>query len=373
MDGPGLKVLYISSGYTTHDRRFLSSFVLAGWSVVHLPMTSERLDTRPLPAGVEWLDWNDGEWPAARADWLRLIGRLELILKDLQPDVTIAGPIQSGALIAALAGAKPLVTVSWGTDVLVDADRDRLCGHASERALNSSALAFGDCRAVREAIKLHSALTDEAIITFPWGIDLEKYRPSTPAHPLRGQLGWTACEVFISTRAWEPVYAIDVLLDAFAEVRRSRPGARLLLLGDGSLREELNAQIARLGLSKAVHAAGRVSQDDMAGLFTMSDVYVSSALSDGTSVSLLEAMACGLPAVVSDSYGNLEWVSAGVNGALAVPGNAGSLAQAMLTVVGDSAAREAMGKTNAAEARLRANWNVNFPVLSSAVERLVNK
>ena len=100
-------------------------------------------------------------------------------------------------------------------------------------------------------------------------------------------------------------------------------------------------------------------------------MYVSAAVSDGTSISLLEAMACGLPVVVSNSFGNLEWVRAGVNGALATPGDVESLSEAMQSVVShpDEAAR--MREENIATARRRADWKVNFPGLVTLVERLV--
>ena len=231
MDGRRLNVLYISRGYTTHDRRFLGSFAGAGWTPTHLPILDERLDSRPLPGGVKQLSWGDNRWPSSRAEWASRVRQLRRLMDDLKPDVVIAGPVQQGALIAALAGANPLVTVSWGTDVLVDADRTDLCRHATRRALDASSLVFGDCRAVREAVKSHSNIADASIVTFPWGIDLDRYSPGPTSLKLREELGWEDCEVFISTRTWEPVYAIDILVRAFASLAKRRPSARLALLG----------------------------------------------------------------------------------------------------------------------------------------------
>jgi len=370
VDRRRLNVLYISRGYTTHDRRFLGSFVKAGWSPTHLPMIPERLDTRPLPAGVSQLDWDDHRWPESRADWARRVKHLRSVIDQLNPDVVIAGPVQHGALIAALAGVKPLVTVSWGTDVLVDADRTELCAHATSRALGASALVFGDCKAVREAVKSHGGPVDEDIVTFPWGIDLDRYSPGPSSLTARKDLGWEECEVFISTRTWEAVYAIDVLLKAFASLHRRRPSVRLALLGGGSLAPEINALIDELGIREIVHTPGRVAQEELPDWFRMADAYVSSALSDGTSVSLLEAMATGLPVAVSESFGNLEWVQQGVNGALAKPGSASSLAGAMQFVVEDELRAERMGSTNIEMTKAKANWDNNFPALVQAVNRI---
>ncbi len=371
MDGRRLNVLYVSRGYSTHDRRFLASFVGAGWTPTYLPLTRERLEMRSLPEGVKTLDWAEDSMPSSRREWTTRIRQMKSAINALKPDAVIAGPVQGGALIAALAGADPLVTVSWGTDMLVEADQSDLCRHATRRALEASALVFGDCLAVRNAVKEHGGLPDDRIVTFPWGIDLDRFHPGPSALDLRNRLGWQDSEIFISTRSWEPVYAIDVLLEAFLLLYRKRPGVRLVLLGDGSMAAQINEAIRALGIGDAVHAPGRIGQPELPDWFRLADAYVSSALSDGTSISMLEAMASGLPVVVSESFGNLEWVKPGVNGSLAVAGDARSLAAAMESVVDNRQRDSQMSSTNIEMARDKANWNNNFPELVQAVERVV--
>jgi glycosyltransferase involved in cell wall biosynthesis len=272
-----------------------------------------------------------------------------------------------------MAGADPLVSVSWGSDVLVDADATRRSDHITRQALGASQVVFGDCRAVREAIKVHGGPNDEHIVTFPWGIDLDRYHPGPSALAIRNELGWDEADVFISTRTWEPVYAIDVLIDAFAELHHDRDSVRLVLLGDGSLAPQIRAQIQKLGIGNLVHAPGRVPQSELPDWFRVADAYVSSALSDGTSISLLEAMATGLPVVVSESFGNLEWVTQGVNGALAKPGDPRSLSAAMKFVIEDRSRAAMMSSTNIETANAKANWDNNFPQLVEAIEKLVKR
>jgi glycosyltransferase involved in cell wall biosynthesis len=359
VDGPRLKVLYISRGYTVHDRRFLLSFSEQGWETTHLPLQDERLEDRKLPPSITSLD------PTCSRD------DVKRILQETDPDVVIAGPVQTGAHLAALAGAKPLVTVSWGTDILVDADRSVEMSAITRETLDKSAAVFGDCRAVREAVKRHSSLKDKDIVTFPWGIDLQSFSPGESSLSLRKDLGWDRCKVFISTRTWETVYAIDVLVEAFARVHVAIPEARLILLADGSKEPEIRQLIRDRGLEDFIHAPGRVSHSMLPDYFRAADVYVSSALSDGTSISLLEAMATGLPVVVSDSYGNLEWVQPGVNGELARPGDAELLAEAMIAVASDERTVARMRAANVAVARSRADWSKNFPMLAQKIESLV--
>jgi glycosyltransferase involved in cell wall biosynthesis len=351
------------------------SFAGQGWETTHLPLLDERLEDRPPPESILTRRWeSDVSNPSTTGEWKSRHEELRRLLHEMKPSVVIAGPVQSGAYLAALAGADPLVTVSWGTDVLVDADRSPELRAITEHTLAKSAAVFGDCRAVREAVKRHSTLTDDDIVTFPWGIDLDLFSPGEPSRKLRDQLGWEdSAKIFISTRTWEPVYAIDVLVEAFALVRDSIPDARLVLLGNGSKEDEIRKLIGDLELEKFVHAPGRVSHTLLPDYFRVSNAYVSSALSDGTSVSLLEAMATGLPVVVSDSFGNLEWVEPGVNGELARPGDAESLADAMIAVVSDTKRAARMGAANVVVARTRADWPKNFPLLAQKVESLTKQ
>jgi len=231
---------------------------------------------------------------------------------------------------------------------------------------------FGDCLAVREAVRRHSCIAEGRIVTFPWGIDLRRFSPGKSSLVLRDELGWGSNEIFISTRSWEPVYAIEVLVRAFAAVLGQRPRARLLLLGDGSREASIRSIVNDLGLDAVVHAPGRVNQDHLPDYFRLADVYVSSALSDGTSVSLLEAMACGLPVVVTNAFGNPEWVEEGVNGALATPGSVDALATAMLSIPVRPADKAGMRAANVAKARNRADWDANFPALVTLVESLAS-
>ncbi len=374
MDGSHLKVLYISRGYSTHDRRFLGSFVRSGWSPVHLPLLEERLDARPLPDGVRSVRWTASlREPGSAADWRERRARLVEIVARTRPAIVIAGPVQSAAFLAALARTKPLVAVSWGTDLLVDADATAFSRFVTRFTLDNADAMLGDCRAVREAVHRHSSISDDRIVTFPWGIDLDRFRPGGSSVAVRGQCGWSGNDsIFISTRSWEPVYAIDVLVRAFALVIRRMPDARLLLLGDGSREGEIRVLLNDLSLDRFVHAPGRVTHDRLPDYFRAADAYVSSALSDGTSVSLLEAMACGLPVVVADSHGNREWVREGMNGALARPGDAESLSKAMLRVLSNRDSATHMGAANVAAARSRANWDENFPKFVRLAESLAS-
>lgn len=369
MDRPGLKLLYFSRGYTPHDRRYLQSLVDSEYSVRFLRLTGERREKRDLPQGVHAIQWIGGARPLKTPlDYAIRYVALRRILVEERPEAVLAGPVQTSAFLVALTGYAPLVTMSWGSDMLVDASRSACMRAVTRYTLRRSAGALGDCQAVRDRIGTFAPLAADRIVTFPWGVDLGGFVQRASALSLREDLAWKENPIFISTRAWEPLYAVDVLVRAFARVHDRRPDVRLILLGDGSQAPMIRRLVCQLDLTDCIYAPGQVCQEVIAEYFYLADVYVSSALSDGTSVSLLEAMACGLPAVVTDNCGNREWVKPGQNGWLVAPGDHAGLAGALDEALADPLRREEMKRTNIALVRARANWNNNFPRLLQLLE-----
>lgn len=101
------------------------------------------------------------------------------------------------------------------------------------------------------------------------------------------------------------------------------------------------------------------------------DLYLSATHSDGASVSLMEALACGLPALVSDIPGNAEWIVPGENGWMFKTGNPEDLARYMVKFDKDSPEVKKMRQQNRILAEERADWSKNFPVLLQAYEKAV--
>jgi glycosyltransferase involved in cell wall biosynthesis len=120
-----------------------------------------------------------------------------------------------------------------------------------------------------------------------------------------------------------------------------------------------------------IRTLGPYVKEDMPKWFRAADTYVSCAQSDGTSVSLLEAMATGLPAVVTDIPSNREWVLDGRNGWLAAARSTGEFADRLLRAARLSPKqRRLFSKRSQRMVEERADWDRNFPRLLEMYERL---
>ncbi len=188
---------------------------------------------------------------------------------------------------------------------------------------------------------------------------------------LRARLGWQDCFVVLSLRSWEKIYGVDVVVNAFARAAAEEPRLRLLLLGGGSLAGQIHALLNEHGLHAQVQLGGQVSQNDLVRYYQAADLYVSASHSDGSSVSLMEALGCGLPALVSDIPGNREWIVPEQAGWLFADGDAGQLAAGMLCAAGDPARLAGMRAAARALAEQRADWKINFQKLLTAYQMAI--
>jgi glycosyltransferase involved in cell wall biosynthesis len=179
------------------------------------------------------------------------------------------------------------------------------------------------------------------LTSIPNGVDLQAYAPRSGA-ALREALGIAADTRVVSTAGrLVEVKRLDLLIRAFATAPAAE-SATLVIAGDGPLRGDLEALVRQLGLEARVLLLGL--RDDVADILAMSDLFCLSSDSEGMSRTLLEAMAIGLPAVVTDVGGNRELVADTVSGSLVPPGDPAAFAAALDRLLASAPLREQMGR-----------------------------
>jgi glycosyltransferase involved in cell wall biosynthesis len=209
------------------------------------------------------------------------------------------------------------------------------------------------------------------MVRFPWGVDLAHFSPDSamgPGQALKRSLGWADRFVIFCNRTWSPEYGVDLLANAFVKAFKQHKGLRLLLSGGGLQADRIRQILAPVG--DAVHFPGWVSVADLPGYYGAGDLFVSPSHVDGSSISLLEALACGRPALVSDIPSNREWVIPGQVGDWFIDGDVASLETKLLSLASDPHINT-YGKQARSLAEARADWDVNFQKLLHAYEMAV--
>lgn len=354
-----MKILYCSQDYSPHDFRMLQA-ILDGGHEVHYARLEDRgrkLEARNLPDGTRVVQWKGGQGIYHLRSSLGLAFDLKRVIRLVEPDLVHAGPIQNVGFVAALTGFHPLVSMSWGFDLMQHADRTWLSRWLTRNVLGKSDWLFGDCKAVLNKAAEYGYDLKRSTY-FPWGVDLEHFSPGED-NRLANELGWKDAFILFCNRSWEPQYGVDLIAKAFVKAAATNPNLRLLLLGSGSQGAAIEQILAEGGVLDLVHRPGQIPFTELPPYYRAADLYMSASHTDGSSVSLMEALACGLPAAVSDIAGNLEWVSPGANGWIFPDGDSDKLAEIMMTASQSRVELAVMSLNARHRAEQYANWKIN--------------
>jgi glycosyltransferase involved in cell wall biosynthesis len=331
---------------------------------VRLQRGKRQTENRPVPANIHQVRWAGGQDEFHWVDLARLAFEFRRLTEKIRPDLVHAGPIQTCGFIAAISGFRPLLTMSWGFDLLQDADRNAWWRRVTRYTLRHSTFFTSDAEVTRQKA-VAFGMKPERTIVFPWGVDLERFTPGKSSK--RPQEFVLFCN-----RSWEPRYGVDVLAHAFVRLAREREDIRLLLLGSGSQAVTIRQILERGGVSKQVTFPGQIPQSELPPYYQMADLYISPSHVDGSSVSLMEALACSLPCLVSNISANREWVVEGVNGWLFPDGDAAALAVKIGAVMEKRTSLPEIRRAARHTAEERADWRVNFSRLLETYRQTVS-
>ena len=365
------RVLYFSRNFSTHDIRFLTSLAKTDMDVYYLRLEidNSNLDEKSLPEKIHFLPTLNHR----KFRFKNIIGNvneLRRIIHQIHPDVIHAGPIQTCGFLTALSGFTPLITMSWGSDILVDSEKNFFWKWITKFTLKRTSIFIGDCNVVKDKAK-RLGFSEKRIVLFPWGIDLNHYQPGRNLQ-LRNQLGWNDKFILLSLRSWEKIYGVDLVAQAFVEASKYDPDLRLILLGNGSQEAEIKMIFEEAGMLDRVHWGGVIGQQELPDYYHASDLYISASFSDGSSVSLMEALASGLFVLVSDIPGNKEWIDQGRNGWLFKTGSVENLTKSISEILKNKAHLSQVGIEARRSAEKKANWEVNFQKLLFAYQLALN-
>jgi glycosyltransferase involved in cell wall biosynthesis len=203
-----------------------------------------------------------------------------------------------------------------------------------------------------------AAMPAERIALIPHGVDTGRFHPAAPDEraALRSALGLPTGVLAVYTGRLLRGKGLETLIEAFASAAMAETHLHLALVGSGagqalSNEEELRRNVEARGLATRVVFTGRL--DDVSDHLRAADLFVFPSVFEALGISLIEAAACGLPAIGSRTGGIVDVIEDGSSGRLVTPGRPDELAAALRTLAGDAAARAEMGRRGRAIALAR--------------------
>ena len=312
-------VIYASASDGIHDRRWIAALSDCGFEVAVL---------------------------AASADLRASVDAFEPLSAPV-----LTGPLNTVTkLLVGL--SRPVIGLSWGYDLQQ--------GHSQSVPLESLAWISAldglvvDSPATRD-LAISLGLAAERIVLIPWGVDLEVFTPTGPVVSAAAHGFASGSRVVLSLRTHDTLYRTSDVIEAFARAALADPAMMLVMGGDGPLTPSHRARVAELGLESRVRFIGRVDEAELPALLRGAELYVTASETDGTSVTLLQAMACGVPVIASRNPGNATWVREGETGQLFDVGDVDALTE----LLSSSSANPVMTAAALGLVRNEADWVLN--------------
>lgn len=342
-DAKRMRICCISEATSIHTQRWVNYFAQKGHEV-HL---------------ISWVR-GGGYASSVHLHWLaRLLPRMWVLSKYLgvilwpiqthrlvnkiKPDVLEAHWLTIAGVLAVASGFHPVILNAWGSDILVYAKRKPIWRLFIKYALKKAEVVTCNSEILKKELLQLGASPDNIRIIYI-GIDTQQFNPQRRNEELRNKLGILEVPSIISLRNLSPVYNVEMLIKAVPLVLKQVPEVKFILAGDGEQRVYLNKLANSLGVSGSIRFIGYIAHDKLPEYLASSEVYVSTSLSDSTSLSLQEAMSCELPPVVTDLPGNREWVTDGQSGFIVPMNDTQALAGRIVCLLKDKGLRRRFGE-----------------------------
>jgi L-malate glycosyltransferase len=369
-----MRILFLVCSVTDHDEKFVRNLSAAGHDTCIFSFHQRQVDPRlaSLPhISVEAVPLRFMP-KVQRFMPIHLLPRLRACIKRFRPDVIHSGNTWNESFLGALSGFHPLLVMPYGSDVLLDTQRNPWFAFANRKVFREADWVTCDAEHVKKKLIADFNYPAEKITVIPWGIDVEAIARGRNADrdAERKKIGWDDKFIVIMTRNHEPVYGIDVFLKGMAAACAMNKDLRVIMIGGGSLSAEMKALAGSLGLTDVIRWTGKIPREQLLRYLYASDLYVSTSHSDGTSVSLLEAMAAGLSALLTDVPSNLEWIRDGENGRIVPRGDDAAVGTAVLALAADPGQNAQCGQRNLEIVRARGDWAGNFRMIEDIYQRL---
>jgi L-malate glycosyltransferase len=354
------KILILAEASVVHSRRWADCFRQRGWTV-------RWLSFPPIPADSGAEELTQRNYHRALAILLN-IRRLRRIIDQFSPDIISALFLPDYGWLATLCKRHPVAVSAWGSDVLIAPEKSRWHRKRIMSVLRNADWLFADAELLGVRMRELGADPDRMTIA-PLGVD-DSWLEKSPDRLFRDGQPLTV----LTCRRMEPLYRVETFIHAAALLNTTAPARyNFVVVGDGSQRESVEQLARSLGLSAQVRFTGFLDEQRLQAELFSADLYVSCSSSDGTSVSMLEAMATGCIPIVTDLAVNHEWIEHGVNGLLFPVGDHHALGEMIQRATTDSSWRRDVASRNREIITRRARWRDNMTEVENAMLRVITE
>jgi len=361
-----MKICFLAAANSIHSHRWIKFFAdKKGYEVHWISLTPNIFDDIK---GVEFYKLR--EFPAKPLDILFNAILVRRLIKKINPDILHAHYAGVYGVLGALSGFHPYILTAWGSDILI-AGKSKITKPLIKLALKKADLITCDAEHMEKAMTELEADSSKIKIVY-FGVDTRKFSPGSKDEKLIEKLKIQNCPAIISLRNFDPIYNLETLIKSIPLVLKEVPEAKFIIAGRGSEEEKLKILAEDLGVLKSIKFVGWISNEELPEYLRTTDVYVSTSLSDaGIASSTAEAMACGLPVVITDTGDNKEWVKDGENGFIVPVKSPKRLAEKIIYLLKNEEKRKTFGKISRKIIENKNNYYLEMAKVEEIYKQLI--
>ncbi|MES2133271.1 MAG: glycosyltransferase [Bacteroidota bacterium] len=364
-----LSVLLLADTYSEHTEKWAIGLALKGVKVGIFSFNKAsyawhqgNINITLLHEPTEQLSSDSG-----KSGYLNYVSSLKKAIREFKPDVLHAHYATSYGLIGALSGFHPFVISAWGTDVMKFPQKNFINRFILKYNLRKADAICATSYTIKEYLK---PVTTKPVNVIPFGVNTDEFRKKEVQ-----SLFDKDTFVFGSIKPLEALYNTDILIKSFAALKVSHPTAKikLLIIGEGSQANALKQLVIDHKIEEEVVFTGRIPFSQIADYYNMLDVLVNISDYESFGVSVIEAMACEKPVIVTNTGGLKEIVENSNFGSLVEVGNIEQTSSEMQKYVLDRELTQRIGKQAREKVVLKYNWNDNILQMINVYKQLAKK
>jgi len=296
------------------------------------------------------------------------------IINKISPDILNTHYASGYGTLSRLVNFYPTLLSVWGSDVFDVPYQNKLLFNIIKKNLTAATRIASTSRIMKSQIESIYKPTEDIFIT-PFGVDLDLFKPTGKKDNSVITIGMVKSQ----EEKYGPIYLIKafrIVLDRLQKEGQNDTAEklRLLIVGDGPLRKEIQILIKQLSLDRITELPGEISHSIVPQYLNRMDILcVPSIVRESFGVSVLEASACEVAVIASDIGGLPEVLIDGETGLLAEPRNENVLADRIFQLVSDTKLRTRMGKSGRQFVAKNYDWNENVQRMDNYYYQIVTR
>ncbi|KYN77083.1 hypothetical protein A0J52_09470 [Clostridium sporogenes] len=345
-----MRICYVANSASVHTEKWAKYFSDLGHDVHIISHCPNKISG----VKVHYINYN-------LRNFIFMKRKVHNLINIIDPDVVHAHQANTCGFYATTQKKYKVILSAWGSDILVNPNKSVVLKKMVKYIIKNAYFITSDSKFMSSKI-IELGGNKDRIYTFPMGLE-------DSILPYKRKIKHNEYIKIISTRRLESIYNIDVLIKGFYKALMKNSNLQLIIAADGSEFNNLKDMVRSLNIDNNVEFIGRYKGEEVGKLLEKNDIFISIPSSDSTSVSLLEAMYCGLFPIVSDLPANKEWIQNKENGIIIKNINSEEVCNSILWCVNNLEVVNNALFTNRDIIKKHALWKDN----SKIVENLYNK